>query len=213
MAIVLPPLDQKGKNAIAIAVVLLMGAGAYWYYMYAPDAAAISKIAMHADTLETQNAKVQREVALGMEGKLRADAERYTTELAGLRRLVPTENEVPALLESVSNDARLVGLEVSEFKPDGVLTGNEFDMAKYAFSVIGPYHKVAEFLTTVASSPRIITPVNVAIAASAGTGERKPRPDESFVQVRFGVITYVAKTKPIVAPAAPLPAPAKPGAK
>jgi type IV pilus assembly protein PilO len=213
MAIVLPPLDQKGKNAIAIAVVLLMGAGAYWYYMYAPDAAAISKTAMHADTLEVQNAKVQKEVALGMEGRLRADAERYTTELAGLRRLVPTENEVPALLESVSNDARLVGLEVSEFKPDGVLTGNEFDMAKYAFSVIGPYHKVAEFLTTVASSPRIITPVNVAIAASAGTGERKPRPDESFVQVRFGVITYVAKTKPIVAPAAALPAPAKPGAK
>jgi type IV pilus assembly protein PilO len=156
---------------------------------------------------------VQKEVALGMEGKLRADADRYTTELAGLRRLVPTENEVPALLESVSNDARLVGLEVSEFKPDGLLTGNDFDMAKYAFSVIGPYHKVAEFLTTVASSPRIITPVNVAIAASSGTGERKPRPDEAFVQVRFGVITYVAKTKPLVAPAAPAPAPAKPGAK
>jgi type IV pilus assembly protein PilO len=213
MAIVLPPLDQKGKNAIAIAAVLLMGAGAYWWYMYSPDAAAVSKIAAHADTLEVQNAKVQKEVALGMEGKLRADADRYTTELAGLRRLVPTENEVPALLESVSNDARLVGLEVSEFKPDGLLTGNDFDMAKYAFSVIGPYHKVAEFLTTVASSPRIITPVNVAIAASSGTGERKPRPDEAFVQVRFGVITYVAKTKPLVAPAAPAPAPAKPGAK
>src|SRR3954463_15335010 len=104
MAIALPPLDPKGKNAIALAAVLLMGAGAYWYYMYAPDAEAISKIAVHADTLEAQNAKIKREVEQGMEGKLRADAARYTDELSGLRRLVPTENEVPALLESVSND-------------------------------------------------------------------------------------------------------------
>jgi type IV pilus assembly protein PilO len=205
----LPPMDPKGKNAIAIAAVLLMGAGAYWYYMYSPDSEAISKIAVHADTLEASNAKIKAEVAKGSESKLRADAAQYSDELAGLRRLVPTENEVPALLESVSNDARLVGLEVSEFRPDGVLTGNDFDMAKYVFSVIGPYHKVAEFLTTVASSPRIITPVNVVMAPSGGTGERRPRPDEAFVQARFGVITYVAKTKPNPPPAAP----PKPGAK
>jgi type IV pilus assembly protein PilO len=212
MAIVLPPLDPKGKNAIAIAAVLLMGAGAYWYYMYAPDSAAITKIAAHADTLETQNTKVKKEVSLGLEGKLRADAQRFTTELSGLRRLVPTENEVPALLESISTDARQVGLEVSEFRPDGVLIGNDFDMAKYSFAVTGPFHKIAEFLTTVASSPRIITPVNVAITPSSGTGERRPRANEAFVSVRFGVITYVAKTKPNVPPA-PAPAPAKPGGK
>src|SRR3954463_7523362 len=207
----LPPMDPKGKNAIAIGVVLLMGAGAFWYYYYSPQADAVAKIAVHADTLEAQNTKIKREVSLGSEAKLRAESDRYTTELAGLRRLVPTENEVPALLESVSNDARIVGLEVSEFKPDGVLTGNDFDMAKFSFAVIGPYHKIAEFLTTVASSPRIITPVNVAISPSGGTGERRPRADEAFVQVHFGVITYVAKTRPNPPPAAP--APAKPAAK
>jgi type IV pilus assembly protein PilO len=212
MAMELPPLDPKGKNAIAIAMVLLMGAGAYWYYMYSPDSAAIAKTAAHADTLEASNAKVKKEVAQGMEGKLRADAVLFSTELSGLRRLVPTENEVPALLESISTDARQVGLEVSEFRPDGVLVGNDFDMAKYSFAVIGPYHRIAEFLTTVASSPRIITPINVAITPSAGTGERRPKADEVFVSVRFGVVTYVAKTKPTPPPAPPAAA-AKPGAK
>jgi type IV pilus assembly protein PilO len=212
MAIVFPPLDPKGKNAIAIAAVLLMGAGAYWYYMYAPDSTAIAVIAAHADSLEAHNAKVKKEVALGLEGRLRADAQRFTSELSGLRRLVPTENEVPALLESISNDARQVGLEVSEFRPDGILTGNDFDMAKYAFAVVGPYHKIAQFLTTVASAPRIVTPVNVAIVPSGGTGERRPKPDETFVAVRFGVITYVAKTSLNTAPA-PVAAPPKPGAK
>jgi type IV pilus assembly protein PilO len=203
----LPPIDAKGKNFVAIGVLLLAAAGAYWYYLYAPDQAEIGKMAAHADTLETANTKIKREVASGMEGKLRADAERFTNELSGLRRLVPTENEVPALLDQISASARQVGLEVSQFAPDGILPGDDFDMYKYTFGVIGPYHKVAEFLTTVASSPRIITPINVVITGTARPIERKPKADETFVDVKFGVITYVAKTK-----AAPVAAPAKPGA-
>jgi Tfp pilus assembly protein PilO len=198
----MPPMDEKGKNAIAVAVVLLIGAVGYWKYMYAPDETGplpttISSINGHADSLEATNAKMKREVAAGAEAKIRADAERYTTELAGLRRLVPTAHEVPALLDQVSNDARQVGLDISQFIPDGVLNGDDFDMARYSFTVIGPYHKIAEFLTTVASSPRIITPVNVVIAPSGGTETRKPRSNETFVSVKFGLITYVAKTKPI----------------
>jgi type IV pilus assembly protein PilO len=204
----MPPLDQKGKNAIAVAVVLLIGAGAYWNYLWSPAQAIITGVAAHADTLDSLNAKVKREVANGNQAKLRADAIRYTNELIGLRRLVPTENEVPALLESISTAARQVGLEISEFAPDGVLPGDDFDMVKYRFGVIGPYHTVTEFLTSIASFPRIISPINVQVSTGAATESRRPRPGETFVNVKFGVITYVAKTK-----ATPAPAPAKPGAK
>jgi type IV pilus assembly protein PilO len=204
----MPPLDKKGKNAIAIVVMLLIGAVAYWNYLWSPAQVIITGVAAHADTLDTLNANVKREVAKGNQAKLRADAIRYTNELVGLRRLVPTENEVPAMLESISNAARQVGLEVSEFSPDGTLPGDDFDMVKYRFGVIGPYHKVAEFLTSIASSPRIISPINVQVNAGAATESRRPRPGETFVNVKFGVITYVAKTK-----ATPAPAPAKPGAK
>src|SRR5689334_14066986 len=124
----MPPLDQKGKNAIAVAVVLLLGAGAYWYYLWNPHQKDIDATAIHADSLEMSNARIKKEVAGGMEAKLRADANKFTDELIGLRRLVPTENEVPAMLDAISTEARQVGLEVSEFSPDGMLPGDDFDM-------------------------------------------------------------------------------------
>jgi type IV pilus assembly protein PilO len=208
----MPPLDQKGKNAIAVVVVLLIGAGAYWNYLWNPHQKDIDATALHADSLEVSNARIKKEVAGGMEAKLRADANKYSDELIGLRRLVPTENEVPAMLDAISTEARQVGLEVSEFASDGTLPGDDFDMVKYRFAVTGPYHKVAQLLTSIASSPRIISPINVAVSVGSATESRRPKANETFVNVRFGVITYVAKTK-ASAPAVPAAPPARPGGK
>jgi Tfp pilus assembly protein PilO len=116
--------------------------------------------------------------------------------------------------------ARANGMEISEFTPDAVLSGQDFDMVKYKFAVTGPFHKVVEFLTQIASSPRILTPINVSVSTSGRVLERKPGKGETFVDVKFGVMTYVAKTKPLappttqaVVPTKPAATPAKPGAK
>ena len=39
------PMDEKGKNAIAVAVVLLLAAGAYWYYMWSPNQTKLTIVA------------------------------------------------------------------------------------------------------------------------------------------------------------------------
>ena len=209
----MPPLDKKGQNALAIFGLIVVGAGLYWYLVWADAQVKVKLVAVHADSLEVANARLKKEIAGGMEAKLRAEADKYTSELAGLRRLVPTSNEVPAMVDAISTAARQVGLDVSEFAPDGVLPGEDFDMVKYRFAVIGPYHKVAELLTSIASSPRIISPINVQVSGGAPTESRRPRANETFVKVNFGVITYVAKTNLPAAPAPPAPAPAKPGAR
>ena len=84
---------------------------------------------------------------------MKAEGDAYARELLVLRRLVPTSNEVPPLLESISNAARRAGLDISELSPDGVLTGDQFDTYKYRLGVTGPYHQIAEFLSNVASLP------------------------------------------------------------
>jgi type IV pilus assembly protein PilO len=206
----MPPLDKKGQNALAVLGLILVGAGLYWYLVWGDAQVAIGRVAEHADSLETMNARIKKEIAGGMEAKLRADADRFTNELAGLRRLVPTSNEVPAMVDAISTDARQVGLDVAEFAPDGVLPGEDFDMVKYRFGVIGPYHSVAQLLTTIASSPRIISPINVTVIPGGPTESHRPRLNETFVKMNFGVITYVAKTQPLPPPS---PAPAKPGTK
>jgi len=208
----MPPLDKKGQNALAIFGLIVVMAGLYWYLIWSDKQVAINLVAVHADSLEASNARLKKDIAGGMEAKLRADADRFTSELAGLRRLVPTSNEVPAMVDAISTDARQVRPDVSEFAPAGILPGEDFDMVKYRFGVTGPYHKVAELLTNIASSPRIISPINVQVAGGAATESRRPRPNETFVKVNFGVITYVAKTKPLPPPE-PAAAAKKPGTK
>jgi Tfp pilus assembly protein PilO len=213
MAIQLPPVDEKGKNALAVAVFLIAGAGVFWYYLWNPNQIKVNETAAHADSLEQNNKKIELLVKKGLEGTLRSEAAKYTSQLAGLRQLVPTQNEVPALVDAVSNFARQSGLDVLTFVPDGGQTGDDFDMVKYKFSVSGPYHRIAEFLTSVASSQRILAPINLALKPSPPRpSERRPKADELFIDADFGIMTYVAKTKPPAPPAAP-PTAGKPGAK
>src|SRR5262249_43476315 len=117
-------------------------------------------------------------------------------ELSELRRLVPTENEVPALLESISTAARRAGLALVDIQPDGITAGDLFDTYKYKLGVTGPYHKLAAFLTNIGSLPRIVSPINVNIAPTTRTAELRPKLGEQFLDARFGVQTYVAHVGP-----------------
>lgn len=201
------PTDARSKKLMAGAVVVIAVVGAYWWFMWKPEQVIVKATAAHADTLDALNAKAKLEVENGMEAKLRADADRISRELLVLRRLVPTENELPGLINSISTAARQAGMEISELTPDGELPGDQFNAHRYKLAVTGPYHRVAEFFASIGSLPRIVTPINVEVFSSSRAIERRPGKNETFVDVKFGVLTYVAKA--VVAP--PPAPPAKPG--
>ena len=190
------PDDPKVKRLLAIAAVMVLGVAAYWYLLWKPDHAEVVTIAAHADTLERDNAMIKAAVQAGEEKRIKAAADRYSRELAALRRLVPTQSEVPALIDGVSTAARLNGMELSNDAPEGEMPGDYFDARKYAFSVTGPYHRVAEFFTAIANFDRIIVPINIQMTPSGRKMERRPGRDEVFVDVKFGLIMYVSKTTP-----------------
>ena len=206
MALTLPT-DDRSKKLIVGAVVLVAIVGGYFWFFWRPAQVLINITAAHADTLDAMNAKTRILVENGSEVQLRADAARYNEELTVLRRLVPTKNEVPALINAIATAARQAGMDLSEFAPDGELPGDQFDAVKFKLAVTGPYHKVAEFLSSVGSLARIVTPINLEMFPSARTIDRKPGKNETFIDAKFGVLTYVAKT--VVAP--PATAAAKPG--
>jgi len=123
---------------------------------------------------------------------MKQEAEEFARELAVLRHLVPTQNEVPSLLESISTAARHAGLELSDVQPDGVTNGDQFDTYRYKLGVTGPYHQVAAFLSNVGSLSRIVAPINLSVSPTSRTGEVKPKKLEQFLDARFQVQTYVA---------------------
>jgi len=200
------PRDQK---LFMMALVAVAGVAAYQQLMWTPANAALNVRAAHADSLDSLNATAKRQVAHGTSAKTRAEAAAYGRELTVLRQLVPTQNEVPALLSSVADAARRADLDVSSVKPNGVIQGDDFDTYKYTLGVTGPYHKIAQFLANVGSLPRIVEPINLALTVSNRAGERKPGPKEQFLDASFDIETYVAH------PAAPskIPPPIPKGLK
>jgi type IV pilus assembly protein PilO len=186
--------DQLLLSAGVLAVAL---AGAYGFFLYLPKSKDLAAIEQHVDVLETRNAKVKSEITAGTLPKLRAEAVQFAAELAVLRQIVPTTNEVPALLENVSTAARRVGLDLAMVEPMPVLVGEQFDTYRYKLSVTGSYHAIAAFLTNVGSLNRIIAPValNLKPLGPQEKGRiRIQKKDELLLDSDFQIQTYIAHT-------------------
>jgi type IV pilus assembly protein PilO len=196
------PANPRDQRLVFVAILSIGLAGAYQQLMWTDKNTELNQLAFRLDTLDSLNRIAKTEVAKGSPAKMKAEAEAYNRELAVLRKLVPTSNEVPPLIESISNAARRAGLEISEVAPDGVVNGDQFDTYKYKLGVIGPFHQVAEFLTNVASMPRIVSPINIPATAAARPGDRKVVRGEQLLDVKFGVQTYVAHASAKAPPAA-----------
>lgn len=190
-------LSKRDQMLICAAVLSVALAGAYAYFLYLPKRDRLAAIEQHVDVLEARNAKVRSEVTAGSLAKMRAEAVQFAAELAVLRQVVPTTNEVPALLENVSTAARRVGLDLASVEPMPVLVGEQFDTYRYKLSVTGSYHDIAAFLTNVGSLNRIIAPVALTLKPLAPQEKGKIRiqnKDELLLDSDFQIQTYIAHT-------------------
>jgi len=168
------------------------GAALYYQYIWSPKNVELQAVQARVEALDSLNKMAKIDASRGNAAKMRAEADAFQRQLSVMRRLVPTSNEVPALLDAVSDAARRAGLEFADVVPDGVTNGDQYDTYRYKIGVYGPYHRLAEFLSNVGSLPRIIAPINLTLGPTARVGERKPRPGEQFLEARMQIQTYVA---------------------
>lgn len=200
------PQNPRDQRLVIVALLAVGLAAVYQQLYWTPKQTELNALQVKLDTLDSLNKIAKMEVAKGSATKMKQEAEMFSRELTVLRHLVPTSNEVPPLLESVSSAARRAGLELSEVAPDGVVQGDQFDTYKYKLGVTGPYHQVAEFLANIGGLPRIVVPINLMLNPTSRVGERKPKKGEVFLDAKFGILTYVAHAS------TPAPTAAKPGA-
>ena len=193
----MPILPQAQKDQVKLFVgILAVALSSYYYlYPYTARAAALAVIDEHVTQLDEVNQKAKAELAKGSVDELRAQAAAYRQNLELMRRLVPTGNEVPALLEQISTAARRVGLEVGNVTPEPMIAGTQFDTYRYKLSVVGGYHALAEFLTNVGSLPRIVAPVTFSLTPATQAGPAKTRAGKPGAELESIVTlqTYVAR--------------------
>lgn len=196
------PQNKRDQMKLGISLVAVMLAVAYYMYPFSQRQQQIAENTTRLDSLVAANTKAQREFKAGNLDQLKAQAAENRATLTVMRRLVPTDNEVPALLEEVSTAARRAGLDVGGVVPEAVIPGAQFDTYRYKVTIIGGYHQFGEFLANVGSLARIVAPVNFQLAAGGSASRGPSRPSVRAVN-REGMTsvitlqTYVEKTKPV----------------
>lgn len=189
------PSNPADKNKVAIGFLAVLVAFAYWNWVYTPKNAELETVRQHVESLDAANQRAKAELAKGNVNELRAQAETYKRNLEVMRQLVPTGNEVPALLDQISTAARRVNLDIATVEPLPVIVGNDFDTYRYRMAIGGDYHTIARFLSNVGSLPRIMAPVNLSLGTIAAPPAAKNRlkANTQFLRATFEVQTYVAK--------------------
>jgi type IV pilus assembly protein PilO len=190
----LGPQNQRDQIMVIVCVLAILALGAYWYYVWSPKQEQLAKLEQRVERLTELTDKIDREVKRGNLAKLKAEGERYKRDLAILRQLVPTANEVPALLEQVSTAARRVGLDLADVQPEPVVQGLHFNVHRYAISVNGDFHAIARFLTNLGSLTRIVAPINLQLAPTSKALARVLPKEHRLLEARLQIQTYVART-------------------
>jgi type IV pilus assembly protein PilO len=192
-----PPKSQRDQAMLLVGIIAIGLVGAYWNFVYKPKADELTIQQERVDTLEVRNARAKVEMASGSIDKLKAEADAFARDLEVMRQLVPTSNEVPALLEQVSTAARRVGLDLATVQPEPVIEGDQFDTYTYKISVTGGYHAIARFLSNVGSLTRIVAPMNLTLAAATNpkaTAVQRRAEGASALDTKLEIQTYVVRT-------------------
>jgi type IV pilus assembly protein PilO len=189
------PKNQRDQAMMLVTIISLALVGVYYQYVWTPQGNTLTTLRERVDTLEARNTQARRAMAAGSMDALREQAVAAQRDLDVMRQLVPTSNEVPALLEQVSTAARRAGLDLAGVEPQPVIEGAQFDTHKYKVSLNASYHQLAEFLTNVGGLTRIVAPVNLSLAPSTNpTVQKRLRVHGALIDSKFEIQTYVAKT-------------------
>jgi|SRR5688572_6990241 len=196
------PANKRDQIMLGVCVVALGLIYVFYEYVYTPKGAELDTLQERVETLERSNEQVRQEVARGTADQIKRDADTYSRMLVLMRQLVPVSNEVPTLLEQISNAARQTGLELGQITPLGVVPGEVFDTHRFRMGVTGTYHRIGQFLDNVGSLTRIMAPMNLTLRPRGQV--TRPRAGEQQLDASFEVQTYVLKFGAVQNPA-PLP--------
>ena len=111
------PQDSRSQVMLLIIVACLAGGYFFWTKVQSPKSASITATGREIDSLNAVVRKAKADLAGGSVESMRRSVERYRAALGLMRRLVPEQNEVPSLLEDISNRAKVRGIQLGSFQP------------------------------------------------------------------------------------------------
>jgi len=200
------PKDKAGQQKLFIAVIPFLIFFGYWQFFHGKQKTKNEGLQTRLEELETKN-NGAKAIALQGGPELQQKLALYEQHMKRLEELIPKKEEVAALLNGLSERAMDVNVDLALMKPEQAEPGQFYTQQQYQIIIIGLYHDIARYLAAIASLPRIVTPVELAL---------KPRPNDLTrdgspkLSADFHIVTYVIPESE-EAPAAPAVPGAAPG--
>jgi type IV pilus assembly protein PilO len=187
------PDDPRQRNALVIGILAAALFYIFWSFWYSPKSTEVGEMTARFEQLDSENRRAQI-IATRGGTELEERLALYERHVSLLEALIPQREEVATLLNDVSRVARETGVENSLLRPESSDQGAYYTREVYAVEVYGEYHDIGRFLSSVASLPRIITPVNLELSRFQGNTSVLEMEDP--VTARLQIQTYVLPTAP-----------------
>lgn len=192
------PTDPTQRNWMVAGIILLILIIPFSMYYVTPTEEDLGTIRDRLESLEIQNRQAGVALARGSQD-LEERMALYERHVQRLEELIPSQEDVPVLLDDIQARGRARGVEIQGLDPEPTEAAGPYSRTGYQMSVVGEYHDVARFLTDIATLSRIVTPVQVEIERF---GQPQSFPDMvSPVLATFRIETYVVPEQAALAPA------------
>jgi len=146
-------LTTRQKLLIIIGALVIIGGG-YGYFGYMSRYNHIQQLKPTLSKL--QNECHKKKAISDQYSQYKAAMEHIKRKLNIALKKLPTTEEMPSLLSSISADGNQVGLEFLLFKPQKEVKLDFYAEIPIEMRVLGTFHEVAMFFDTVADLDRIV---------------------------------------------------------
>lgn len=185
------PQEPKQQRALVFLILAIAAAGLFWNYWQVPKDEEVERLTERIESLEAQNQAARIAAARGMEG-LEENLATFERHIVRLEELVPRAQQLSSLIVNINTVAERLDISSLSFVPNPAEVGESYTRRTFESTWVGEYHAIGQFLASIASLERIITPTQLQLSQYDAPAEY---PDlEAPVLAEFTIETYVLPT-------------------
>ncbi len=170
-------------GVIGIVFALVVGLGVYWT-IFENKAPQLKRAQDDEQTLRVTFENKQRKAA--NYDAYKAQLSQMQQSFGTMLRQLPGETEIPSLIVDISQTGLAAGLQEKLFQPQAEIPRDFYAEKPIKIRLSGGYHEIANFVSGVASLPRIVTLHNINI-----TPDEKDTYDRLSLEVTAQTYRYL----------------------
>jgi len=143
-----------GKIVAGLLICLLIWGGGY-YFIIKDKRAALARLEQTESELRT-SFEVKQSKAVNLDA-YKEQMKEMEVSFASMLQQLPRKSEVADLLVDISRTGLVNGLEFELFKPEEERPIDFYIELPITMRITGSYHQFAEFISSIAALPRIVT--------------------------------------------------------